>query len=83
MYAAPWRQTVTHVQVSACRRALTSLSCLHLIQHLWQNSPKTVDCFASHHWKVGTYTKILPSIIRIFMLPSSALGREPGSSASS
>jgi len=60
------------------RRAVANFSSLHLIQHLWQNSTKTADFFASHHWKIGTYAEIPPGNIHVFMLPSSAMNRQPG-----
>ena len=65
------------------QRAVAGFSSLHLIQHLWQNSTKTVTFFAPHHWKISMYSQIPPGNMHIFMPPSSTLDHQPVSSASS
>lgn len=62
-------------QVGACSESRCNL---HLIQHLWQNSTKTVNILAPHHWKIGMYAEIPPGNLHGFMLPSSTLDRQPG-----
>lgn len=58
--------------------AVAGFFSLHLIQHLWQNSTKTIDFCVSHPWKIGTYAEIPPGNIRVFMQPSLAWDRQPG-----
>lgn len=73
-------QTVPHVHFTLFsqrpRHFLQPLPYSTLIQHLWQNSPKTIAFYVPHYWKVETYAKIPSGNISLFVLPSSPLDRQ-------